>query len=65
VQEYFADQQMPSRVFPFLIDMLKADMYKLSDDLLYMNVDTLEATDNYMCFSSDTDRVLVLCSEPV
>lgn len=56
---------MPSRVFPFLIDMLKADMYKLSDDLLYMNVDTLEATDNYMCFSSDTDRVLVLCSEPV
>jgi len=36
VQDYFAGQQMPSRVYAFLLDILKADKYKLTDDLLDM-----------------------------
>ena len=63
VKEYFADHKMPSRVYAFLLAILKADKYKLTDDLLDMSVDTLEATDDYMRFCSDTECVLVLCSE--
>ena len=50
VKEYFADSQMPSRMYKFLLDTLREDEYKLSDDLLYMSVDTLETTDNCMRF---------------
>ena len=64
VQEYFAGQQMPSRVYTFLLNVLKADKYELSDDLLYQSVDTLEASEECMRFCSDTECVLVLCSEP-
>lgn len=32
LQDYFAGQQMPSRVYAFLLDILKADKYKLTDD---------------------------------
>jgi hypothetical protein len=49
VQEYFADHKMPSRVYKFLMDTLREDKYKLSEDLLYMNVDTLETTDDCIC----------------
>lgn len=62
VQEYFAEQKMPSRVYKFLLDTLRENEYKLSDDLLDMSVDTLEATDDCMRFCSDTKRVLMLCS---
>jgi hypothetical protein len=63
VQEYFADHKMPSRVYAFLLAILKADNYILSDDLLDLRVDTLEATDDCMRFCSDTECVLVLCCE--
>ena len=63
VQDYFAGQQMPSRVYAFLLDILKADKYKLTDDLLDTSVDTLETTEDCMRFCSDTKCILVLCSE--
>jgi hypothetical protein len=61
VQEYFAEQKMPSRVYKFLLDTLREDEYKLSDDLLYCSVDTLETTDDCMRFCAGTDYILVLC----
>ena len=64
VQEYFADHKMPSRVFKFLVNILKADKYKLPDDLLYQSVDTLETTEDCMRFSTGSECILVLCSEP-
>jgi hypothetical protein len=63
VQEYFAEHKMPSRVYRFLLDMLREDEYKLPDDLLYQSVDTLETTDDCMRFCVGTECVLVLCSE--
>jgi len=39
VQEYFAGQQMPSRVYKFLLNTLRENEYKLSDDFLYHSVD--------------------------
>ena len=60
---YFAVHKMPSRVYKFLLDILKADKYKLTVDLLDMSVDTLEASDDCMRFCSDTECILVLCSE--
>ena len=50
VKYYFAGQQMSSRVNAFLLYILKADNYKLIDDLLDMSVDTLEVTDDYIRF---------------
>jgi hypothetical protein len=64
VKEYFAEQQVPSRVYMFLLDTLREDEYKLADDLLYRSVDTLETTDDCMRFCTGTECVLVLCSEP-
>jgi hypothetical protein len=64
VQEYFADHKMPSRIYAFLLNILKADKYKLSDDLLYQSVDTLETTDDCMRFCAGTECILVLSSEP-
>jgi len=64
VKEYFAEQQVPSRVYKFLLDTLREDEYKLADDLLYQIVDTLETTDDCMRFCNGTECVLMLCSEP-
>ena len=64
VKEYFAEQQVPARVYKFLLDTLREDEYKLSDDLLYQSVDTLETTDDCMRFCAGTECVLALCSEP-
>jgi hypothetical protein len=64
VQAYFAEQQVPSRVYKFLLDTLREDEYKLSDDMLYHSVDTLETTEDCMRFCAGTECVLVLCSEP-
>jgi hypothetical protein len=63
VQEYFADNKEPARVYRFLLGTLREDNYKLSDDLLYRSVDMLETTDNCMRFCVGTECVLVLCSE--
>jgi hypothetical protein len=57
VQEYFAGQQMPSRVYKFLLNTLREDDYKLSDDLLYQSVDTFETTDDCMRFCAGTECV--------
>lgn len=64
VQECFADNKMPSRVYRFLLDMLRENKYILSDDLLDSDIDMLETTDNCMRFYSDTDCILILCSKP-
>jgi hypothetical protein len=64
VQAYFADHKMPSGVYKFLLDTLKEDEYKLSEDMLYQSIDTLETTDNCMRFCAGTECILVLCSEP-
>jgi hypothetical protein len=61
VQEYFANHKMPSRVYKFLLDTLRDEKYKLSDDLLYQSVDTLETTDDCMRFCAGSECVLVLC----
>lgn len=63
VKEYFEEHKMPSRVYKFLLDTLREDEYKLSDDLLYQSVDTLETTDDCMRFCAGMECVLVLCSE--
>ena len=64
VKEYFVEHQVPSRVYKFLLDTLREDEYKLSDDLLYQSIDTLETTDECMRFCSGSECILVLCSEP-
>ena len=64
VKEYFADHEVQARVYKFLMDTLQEDEYKLSDDLLYQSVDTLETTDECMRFCSGSECILVLCSEP-
>jgi hypothetical protein len=64
VQAYFAEHQMPSRVYKFLLDTLREDDYKLADDLLYHSIDALETTDDCMRFCAGTECILILCSEP-
>ena len=65
VKEYFVDHEVPARVYKFLMDTLREDEYKLSDDLLYQSIDTLENTDDCMRFCSGSECILVLCSEPI
>ena len=60
VQAYFAYQQVPARVYKFLLDKLQKDEYKLSEDLLYQSVDTLETTDDCMRFGAGSECILVL-----
>jgi hypothetical protein len=50
VKKYFVEHQVPARVYKFLLDTLREDDYKLSDDKLYQSVDTLETTDDCMRF---------------
>ena len=64
VKEYFLEHQVPARVYKFLLDMLREDEYKLSDDLIYRNIDTLETTEDCFRFCVGTECILVLCSEP-
>ena len=64
VKEYFVGHQVPARVYKYLLDMLREDEYKISDDLLYRSVDTLETTEDCMRFCAGTECILVLCSEP-
>lgn len=64
VKSYFADQQVPARVYKFLLDTLHADDYKLSDELLYHSVDTHETIEDCFRFFTGTECILVLCSEP-
>jgi len=61
VKEYFAEHQMPSRVYKFLLDTLREDEYKLSEDYRYQIVDTLETTEDCMRFCAGTECILVLC----
>jgi hypothetical protein len=35
VKEYFVDHKTPSRIYKFLMDTLREDKYKLSENLLY------------------------------
>jgi hypothetical protein len=65
VKEYFAEHQVPARVYKFLMDTLKEDDYKLPKDLLLQSVDTLETTEDCFRFCSGIECILVLCSEPV
>ena len=64
VKEYFVEHQVPSRVYKFLLDTLREEEYKLSEDFLYLSVDTLETTQDCFRFCTGTECVLVLCSEP-
>ena len=64
VKKYFDDNREPARVYRFLLGTLREDDYKLSDDLLYRSVDTLETTNDCMRFCEGSECVLVLCSEP-
>jgi hypothetical protein len=63
VKEYFVGHQVPARVYKFLLNMLLEDEYKLSDDLIYQSVDTLETTEDCFRFCTGTECVLVLCCE--
>jgi hypothetical protein len=63
VKAYFAENEIPARVYKFLQDTLRENEYKLSDDLLDMSVDILEITDDCFRFCAGTECVLVLCSE--
>jgi hypothetical protein len=63
VKKYFVEQQVPSRVYKFLLNTLREDDYELSDDILYQSVDMLKTTACCMRFSAGTECVLVLCSE--
>jgi hypothetical protein len=64
VQAYFADNKEPARVYRFLLGSLREDDYKLSEDILYHSVDTLETTENCMRFCTGTVCIILLCSEP-
>jgi hypothetical protein len=65
VIKYFADNRESARVYRFLLKTLRGDEYKISDDLLYQSIDTLETTDDCMRFCVGTECVLVLCSKMV
>ena len=64
VKEYFADHKVPSSVYRFLPNLLREDDCKLSDGLLFQNIDTLETTDDCFRFYTGSEVILVLCSEP-
>lgn len=64
VKDYFADHKVPARVYKFLLDTLREDEFKLSSDLIYQIVDTLETTEDCFRFCTGTECILVLCSEP-
>jgi hypothetical protein len=64
VQSYFAKYKDPSRVYRFLLGKLRADKYKLPDEMLYQNVDMLETTSSCMRFCTGKECILVLCSNP-
>jgi hypothetical protein len=42
VPAYFVDHKVPAGVYKLLLDTLREDEYKLSDDFLYQSIDTLE-----------------------
>lgn len=63
VKEYFADNKEPARAYRFLLNTLREDNFKLSEDLIYINIDTLETADDCFRFCSGAECVLVLCSE--
>jgi hypothetical protein len=62
VQAYFAEHRVPERVYMFLLGTVRKEDYKISDDLLYRSIDTLETTENCLRFGTGTECVLVLCS---
>ena len=64
VKAYFIDHHDPARVYKFLLDTLREDEYKLSEEMLYRSVDTLETTDGCMRFYTGTECILMLCSNP-
>jgi hypothetical protein len=64
VKEYFSDNREPARVYRFLLGTLREDDYKVSEDMLYHNVDTLETTEDCFRFCTGTECILMLCSEP-
>ena len=63
VQVYFADHKDPAMVYAFLLNTLWTDKYKLSERMFYQRVDTLETTDDCVCFYIGTECILVLCSQ--
>ena len=64
VKEYFAEHRVPDRVYRFLLGTLREDDYKVSEDMLYNNVDKLETTEDCFRFCTGSECILVLCSEP-
>jgi hypothetical protein len=64
VKAYFIDHYDPARVYKFLLDTLREDEYKLSEEMLYRSVDTLETTDGCMRFYTGTECIFMLCSNP-
>ena len=63
-QAYFVDHKEPYRVYKFLLDTLREDEYKLSEDIINQSVDMLETTAGCMRFCIGTECILVLCSQP-
>ena len=55
---------MPAKVYTFLLDTLREDEYKLSDDLLHQSVDVIETTEDCFRFFIGKECILVLCSQP-
>lgn len=64
VKAYSVDHKDPARVYKFLLDTLREDEYKLSEEMLYQHVDMLETTDDCMRFHTGEECILVLCSQP-
>jgi len=64
VQAYFVDHKDPARVYKFLLDTLREDEYKLSEDIINQSVDMLETTAGCMHFYVGAECILTLCSNP-
>ena len=64
VKAYFVDHKEPYRVYKFLLDTLREDEYKLSEDIIHQSVDMLETTAGCMRFCIGIECILVLCSQP-
>ena len=59
----FCRPQSTGKGDKFLLDTLREDEFKLSSDLIYQIVDTLETTEDCFRFCSGIECILVLCSE--
>jgi len=61
VKAYFVDHKEPYRVYKFLLDTLREDEYKLSEDIINQSVDVLE-TKPVACAFASAQSVFLFCA---